>query len=222
MKFLSFPGGDILKSCAEYKFEAKRLKIAQFKTDRTFWDPKLPHFHKPFFGQKLEICTLSHFRHRYAERTCQIANVKNIRIRSYETSYFCAPKKGQYPKSGPNMSNMQFLSFPGGDTQKSCAHTKFEAKRLKIAQFRTDRTFWDPKLPHFQRPLLGQKFEICTLSHFRHHYAKRTCKFANVKNIRNRSYEASYFWCPEKGSVPQKGPNLSHMEFFNFLGGDTK
>ena len=61
--------------------------------------------------------------------------------------------------------------FPGGNTTKSCAQPKFEAKRLKIALFRTDRTFWDPKLPHSHRPILGQKLEICTLQNSRQHYA---------------------------------------------------
>ena len=71
------------------------------------------------------------------------------RFKSYETSYFCAPKKGQYPKSGPNMSNMQFLSFPGGDTQKSCAQTKFEAERLKIAPIYDRPHFLGPQIAPF-------------------------------------------------------------------------
>ena len=66
------------------------------------------------------------------------------------------PQNGQYPKSGPNMSNMQIFNFPGGDTQKSCAQSKFEAEQLKIAPFMTDRTFWDPKMPHSHRPNWGQ------------------------------------------------------------------
>ena len=61
---------------------------------------------------------------------------------------FGALKKGQYSKRGPNQSHMEYFSFPGGDTQKSCAQSKFEAERLKIAPFMTDRTCWDPKLPH--------------------------------------------------------------------------
>ena len=58
MEFLSVPGGDILKSCAQTKFEAERLKVAPFRTDRTFLDSKLPHFHKPILGQNLEFRTL--------------------------------------------------------------------------------------------------------------------------------------------------------------------
>ena len=29
---------------------------------------------------------------------------------------FGALKKGQYPKSGPDLSQMEFFNFPGGDT----------------------------------------------------------------------------------------------------------
>ena len=73
------------------------------------------------------------------------------RFKSYDTTQFLCPKKGPYPKRCTNVSNMQFLNFPGGDTLKLCVQSKFEAKRLKIARFRTDRTFWDTKLPHFHR-----------------------------------------------------------------------
>ena len=44
----------------------------------------------------------------------------------------------------------------GGDTQKSCLQSKFEAKRLKITPFLTERTFWDPKLPHSHMPINGE------------------------------------------------------------------
>ena len=104
---------------------------------------------------------------------------------------FLGPKKGQPPKRGTNWLQIEILCFPSGDTLKSCVQSKFQAKRLKIAPVITDRTFWDPKLPHFHRPLFEQKLEICTLSHFRHCYAKSTCKIANVKNIRICSYETS-------------------------------
>ena len=130
----------------------------------------------------------------------------DIGFKSYETSYIWCHEKGQPPKRGTNWPKIEIFCFPGGDTLKSCVQSKFQSKRLEIARFRTDRTFWDPKLPHFHRPLFGQKMEICTLSHFSHHYAKRTCKIANVKNFLICSYETSYFWCPEKGSVPKKGP----------------
>ena len=126
------------------------------------------------------------------------------------------PKKGHYPKRGTNMPQIGLSCFSGGDSPKSCVQTEFEAERLKIAVFMTDRTFWDPKLPHFHRLFFGQKLEICTLSYFRHRYAKRTCEIGNVKNIRIRSYETSYFWCPEKGSVPQKGPKSVPYGIFQF------
>ena len=55
-----FAGGDILKSCAQSKFETQWLKIALFRTARTFWGPKMPK-NRPIYGKKLEICTLPHF-----------------------------------------------------------------------------------------------------------------------------------------------------------------
>ena len=58
----------------------------------------------------IEICTLPHFRHHYATKTCQISSILKCRFHSYETSKFCCPKKGQYPKRGPNMSpNCSFM-----------------------------------------------------------------------------------------------------------------
>ena len=81
---------------------------------------------------------------------------------------FWAPKRVS-PQKGYKLAQIEIFCFPGGDTLKSYVQSKFEAKRLKIAPVMTDRTFWDPKLPHFHMPLFGQKLEICTLSHFRHH-----------------------------------------------------
>ena len=72
-------------------------------------------------------------------------------------------QKGSVPQNGPNMSHMDFLSVPGGYILKSCAQTKFEAERLKIAPFRNDRTYLDPKLPHFYKPILEQNLEFRTL-----------------------------------------------------------
>ena len=46
--------------------------------------------------------------------------------------------------------------FEDGDILKLCTQSKFEAKRLKIALFIPERPFWDPKLAHFRRPILGQ------------------------------------------------------------------
>ena len=126
-------------------------------------------------------------------------------------------KLGHYPKRGTNWPQFGLFYFPCDDILKSCVQSKFEAKQLKIAPFMSDRTFWDPKLPYSHRPLFGQKLEICPLPHFIHHYATRTCKIANVKYIRIHSYETSYFWCPEKGSVPQKGPKSVPYGNFQFF-----
>ena len=64
----------------------------------------------------------------------------------------CNPKKVIAPKWEQIGPKLVFSCFPGGDNHKSWAQTKFEAERLNIALFRTDRTFWDPKLPHSHRP----------------------------------------------------------------------
>ena len=74
-----FAGGDILKSCAQSKFETQWLKIALFRTAHTFWGPKMPQ-NRPIYGKKLEICTLPHFWPHYATYTWQIANVMYMRF----------------------------------------------------------------------------------------------------------------------------------------------
>ena len=70
------------------------------------------------------------------------------------------PEKGKYPKRGTNWPQKGIFCFAGGYTLKSYAQSKFEAKRLKIAPFMTDRTFWDPKLPHSHYPIMGHNLEF--------------------------------------------------------------
>ena len=74
-------------------------------------------------------------------------------------------KKGITPKWAQNCAKIGVFCFAGGDILKSYAQSKFEAQRLKIALFRTARTFWGPKMPQ-NRPIYGKKLEICTLPHF--------------------------------------------------------
>ena len=138
-------------------------------TDRTFWDPKLPLSHRPIWDQNQEFRTVPPFRYHNQRETCQISYKMDNRFKSYETSLFLCPEKGQPPKRGTNWPQIEIFCFPGGDTLKSCVQSKCQAKRLKISRFMTDRTFWDPKLPHSHMPLFGQKLEIYTLSPFRHH-----------------------------------------------------
>ena len=69
-------------------------------------------------------------------------------------------QKGSLPQKGPKLPQIGLSCLSGGDTQKSCVQSKFEAKRLKIAPFMTDRTFWDPKLPLSHRPIKGPKLGI--------------------------------------------------------------
>ena len=79
---------------------------------------------------------------------------------------FCKPKRVIAPKWEKNWAKIGLSCFPGGDNQKSWAHTKFEAERLKIVPFMTDRTFWDQKFPHSHTPILGQNLEFRTLPPF--------------------------------------------------------
>ena len=53
---------------------------------------------------------------------------------------FVGPKRVSTQKGA---KSVPYGSVLGGDILKSCAHTKFESERLKIAPFRTDRTFLD-------------------------------------------------------------------------------
>ena len=73
-----------------------------------------------------------------------------------------------------------------------------------------------PKIAPFPQAPFGQKLEICILPHFRHYYAKRNCKIANVKNIRIHRYEASYLGAPKKGQH-QKRAQICPIWNFLFL-----
>ena len=66
---------------------------------------------------------------------------------------FCPPKRVSTPKWAQIAPKLIAFGFSGGDTLKSCVQSKFHAERWKIAPFMTDRTFWDPKLPHSHRPI---------------------------------------------------------------------
>ena len=63
------------------------------------------------------------------------------------------PQKGSLSQKGHKLASIGLSSFAGGDILKLCSQSKFEAKWLTIALFRTDRTFWDPKLPHLQKEI---------------------------------------------------------------------
>ena len=70
------------------------------------------------------------------------------------------PRKGSAPQKGYKLAQIEIVGFPGGDTLKSNVQSKFQVKWWKIAPFMTDRTFWDPKLPHSHRPIYGEKLGI--------------------------------------------------------------
>ena len=72
-------------------------------------------------------------------------------------------QKGSLPQKGHKLPQIGISCLSGGDTQKSCVQSKFEAKRLKITPFITDRTFWEPKCPNSHRPTKGKNLEFSTL-----------------------------------------------------------
>ena len=101
------------------------------------------------------------------------------------------PGKGSVPQKGTNWPQIDIFCFSGGDTNKSCAQSKFQVKRLKIAPVMTDRTFWDPKLPHSHKPILGQNWEFRTLPPFRYHNQRETCQISNETKSRFHSYDTT-------------------------------
>ena len=75
---------------------------------------------------------------------------------------FCAPKRVSPQKGYKLAPNWNFLFSRWRYLEIMCT-VQIQAKRLKIAPFMTDRTFWDPKLPHSHRPIFGQK--LVNLAH---------------------------------------------------------
>ena len=72
-------------------------------------------------------------------------------------------RKGSKPQKGPNRVRMKFSCFRGGDTPKSWAQTKFEAKSVEFSPFRTERTI-GPKNAPCPKPLFSDrnwKFTRC-------------------------------------------------------------
>ena len=192
IEIFCFPGGDTLKSCVQSKFASETVENCSI-----LWPTALSGTQNcPFpigpFRRKIRNLGPYHLLDIITkEKPAKFQTKWTLASKVMRPRNFLGPKKGQPPKTGTNWLQIEILCFPSGDTLKSCVQSKFQAKRLKIAPVMTDRTFWDPQLPHFHRPLFEQKLEICTLSHFRHCYAKRACKIANVKNIRICSYETS-------------------------------
>ena len=58
------------------------------------------------------------------------------------------------PRKGSKRARMKFSCFSGGDTLKSWAQTKFEAKPVKIAPFMTERSV-GPKNGPYPKPLFS-------------------------------------------------------------------
>ena len=69
---------------------------------------------------------------------CIINNIK--KINKNKIINLGARKRVKTPQKGSNRARMKFSCFSGGDTLKLWAQTKFEAKPVEIAPFRTKRT----------------------------------------------------------------------------------
>ena len=124
-------------------------------------------------------------------------------------------QKGSVPKKGPNLSHMEFLSVLGGDILKSCANTKFEAERLKIAPFRTDRTFLDPNCPTFTRPFWDRIWNL------RHYHPvdnitkEKPAKFQIKWTAGSKVLRLCNFGAPKRVKTP-KGPKSGLYGVWNF------
>ena len=124
--------------------------------------------------------------------------------------------KGSLPQKGPKLPQISLSCLSGGDTQKSCVQYKFEAKRLKITPFITDRTFWGPKCPKSHRPTKGKVrnlgpyhlLDIIT----KEKLAKFQIKWTTASKVmRHRNFCAPKRVSPPKGV--QIGPKLKFFVF---------
>ena len=128
-----------LKSCLQSKFEAKRLKLAVFRNDRTFWDPKIPY--GPISGNKLEICTLPHFRHHYATKTCQISSLLKRSSIVMRPPNFGAPKRVSTPKGGTQKFPIPIGTFAERNWKFVHCNSRDIIKPHKCAEFQFSQSF---------------------------------------------------------------------------------
>ena len=125
-------------------------------------------------------------------------------------------QKGSLPQKGPKLPQIGISCLSGGDTQTSCVQSKFQAKRLKVAPFMTDRTFWDPKLPHCHRPIWDKNQEFRTVPPFRYHNQRETCQISNKMDNRFKIMRHRNFCAPKRVNPPkgvQIGPKLKFSVF---------
>ena len=134
---------------------------------------------------------------------------KGQKLNEWGLTKVSVPKKGQYPKSGPNMSNMQILSFPGGDTQKSCAQSEFEAERLLTAHSGTQNC------PIPVSPFWGKIWNLGPYHLLDIITKEKPAKFQTKRTAGSKVLRLCNF-CAPKRVKPPKGPKSGPYGIFQF------
>ena len=110
---------------------------------------------------------------------------------------------------------MKFSCFPGGDSPKSWAQTKFEAKPVEISPFSTERTIGAKNSPcpnRYFRTEIG-KFRRCQSRDIIQ--AARACQVSNPTDILSQIYGLGYFGSQKQGKAQNP---LCHAHIPNFIG----
>ena len=184
-------------------------------TDRTFWDPKLPHSHRPIYGQiwvfrpyhLLDIIT----KEKPAKfQTKWTLASKVMRPRNFWVPKRVSTKKG--PKLGPYeiflFSRWRYPEIMG--TNQIWSETGLN---FSIEDRPNNRS---QNCPNSQTPILGQKFEIWTVPVWRYPNYRWACQVSNLSDTRSQSYRVPYIWSQKWAST--KKP-LSHPPDPDFIGG---
>ena len=133
---------------------------------------------------------------------------------------FGAPKKGQYPKRGPNLSDMEFLVFQVEIPSNNEYRPNLKPNGWKFLHL------WPNALSGTQNcPIPIGTFwgKIRNLGpyHLLHIITKeKPAKFQSKRTAGSKVLRLSIF-CAPKRSKPQKGLNWVRMKFSYFPGGDT-
>ena len=110
-------------------------------------------------------------------------------------------------------ARMKISCFSGEDTLKSWAETKFEAKPVEIAPFRTERTV-GPKSGPYPKPYF--RAEIGNLDDASQEISSRQVNLPSFKSDGHSVQKlwASVFWVPKNGGAQNQ---LCHPHNPNFI-----
>ena len=124
------------------------------------------------------------------------------------------PRKGSKPqKGGPNWVRMKLSYFPSGDTPKSWARTKFEAKLVESSPFRTEQTI-SPKNAPCPKPLFSDrnwKFGRCRSGDIIQ--AAKVAKF-QIRPTSCPKVMGLGIFGPKNGQCPKSTMPRPHPEFY--------